>query len=180
VPRVNSCPECGNHDMHVRVLDGAAVHVCALCGTSFGERRTVDALAASEEAASAGTAPAVWPLVRVLQRLPGLEVQCSGGGDAERASLPFVELTATSATALVQLENVAKSLALAAGALRVRWTVEIAYERTLTFVLRPASGGADVAGRARDARADVAVLARALERDMRLSWWRDGDGERSG
>ncbi len=181
MPPVHTCPECGNHDMRVQVVDGAALYVCGLCGAGFGVRRAVEAMTTADDAGSAGIAPGVWPLVRVLARLPGLSVRASGEGHAPTAMLPHVELAATSPAALVQLENVVKSLRLAATTLRRPWAVELAYEQSLVFVLRPAgASGRATAAEVREARRDIEVLARALERDMRLSWWRDGDGAPSG
>jgi hypothetical protein len=157
---VQTCPECGNHDMTVRVVDGAPVHECGLCFARFGERRAV---------------------VRVLERLPGLCVRTSGAGEALARTLPFVELGVTTPEALVQLENLAKSLLLSAGATRLHWVVEVAYQHHLAFVLKPRHGGGPVpAAEVRDAGIDVDVLRRAIERDSRLSWWRHAVGKASG
>jgi len=173
VPAVLICPECGNHDMAVRVVDGAPVHECGLCGARFGARLAVEALADAEEARQRGVAAAVWPLVRVLERLPGLCVRSSAAPEPVARTLPFVELGATSAEALVQLENLAKSLRLSAAALRLHWVVEVEYQHHLAFVLKPRHGGGPVAPPAvRDAGVDLDVLPRQLARDMRLSWWR--------
>lgn len=170
---VQTCPECGNHDMKVRVVDGAPVHECGLCFARFGERRAVESLHDAEEARQRGVAAGVWPLVRALERLPGLCVRTSGAGDLVARTLPFVELGVTSPEALVQLENLAKSLLLSAGATRLHWVVEIAYQHHLAFVLKPRhAGGAVPVEEVRDAGIDVDVLRRAIERDSKLSWWR--------
>jgi hypothetical protein len=170
---VTTCPECGNHDVAVRLVDGVPVHECGLCGERFGprivERASVDAV----EARARGIEPGIWPLVRVLGRLGGLAVRASAAADEVARTLPFVELRATSADALVQLENLGKSLQLAAGALRLHWVVEVEYHHHLVFVLKPRHGGGAVAAQAaRDAAADVDALRKLLERDLRLSWWR--------
>lgn len=181
MPPVNTCPECGNHDMRVEAVDGVSLHVCGLCGAAFGARRAVKTIADADEAHAAGIAPGVWPLIRTLRRLSGLGVHGSSDGDDRRGTLPYVELGATAANALVQLENVAKSLRLCAGMLRRRWIVELAYERALVFVLRPARGAEPAsAAEVREARLDLEVLARQLTRDMRLPWWRDGEGAPTG
>lgn len=170
---VYTCPECGNHDMRVCVVDGAPVHECGLCGAHFGERLAVETLHDAEEARHRGVQGGIWPLVRVLERLPGLAVRTSLAADPSLAVLPFVELGATSPEALVQLENLAKSLRLGAGGLRLHWIVEVEYQHHLAFVLKPRHGGGAVPlGLVRDAALDVDVLRRQLERDMRLSWWR--------
>jgi hypothetical protein len=170
---VQTCPECGNHDMTARVVDGAPVHECGLCFARFGERRAVEALDDAEEARLRGVAAGVWPLVRALERLPGLCVRAAGAGDFAARTLPFVELGVTAPEALVQLENLAKSLLLCAGSTRLHWVVEVSYRHHLAFVLKPRHGGGSVpAEEVRDAGIDVDVLRRAIERDSRLSWWR--------
>lgn len=179
--QVQTCPDCGNHDMHVQVVDGAAVHECGMCGSRFGDRAAVDALTDADEAAQRGVEAAVWPLVRALGRLPGLVVRKSTVGDVAERELPFVELGATSPEALVQLENLAKSLRLGAGALRLHWIIEVEYQQHLAFVLKPRHpGGPVTAAEAQFAQADLALLRRQLERDLRLGWWQharaDGNG----
>jgi hypothetical protein len=159
--------------MAVRVLDGAPVHECGLCGARFGDRAAVASLQDADEARTRGIAASIWPLVRVLERLPGLSVRAAQAADADAATLPFVELRATSADCLGQLENVCKSLRLAAGALRRRWLLEVGYVHTLVFVLKPARDGGPVTrAEVRDAGLDVDVLWRQLERDMSLPFWR--------
>lgn len=170
---LDTCPECGNHDMRVRVVDGLSVHECGLCEARFGDRRALTSLADAEEARLQGVDRAVWPLVRALRPLPGLCVRKSAGGDVDVRTLPFVELGATSPEALHQLENLAKSLRLSAGALRLHWIVEVEYQHHLAFVLKPRHpGGAVSLGEARDARIDLEVLGKHLARDTQLAWWR--------
>jgi hypothetical protein len=170
---LDTCPECGNHDMRVRVVDGLSVHECGLCEARFGDRRALTSLADAEEARLHGVDRVVWPLVRALRVLPGLCVRKSVGGDLDARTLPFVELGATSPEALHQLENLAKSLRLSAGALRLHWIVEVEYQHHLAFVLKPRHpGGAVSLGEARDARIDLDVLGKHLARDTQLAWWR--------
>lgn len=179
---LDTCPECGNHDMRVRVVDGLSVHECGLCDARFGDRRALTSLADAEEARLHGVDRVVWPLVRALRGLPGLSVRKSAGGDVDARTLPFVELGATSAEALHQLENLAKSLRLSAGSLRLHWIVEVEYQHHLAFVLKPRHpGGAVSLGEARDARIDLDVLGKHLARDTQLAWWRHaGDGGSGG
>jgi hypothetical protein len=170
------CPDCGNSDMHVRVHEGAAVHECGLCGARFGARHAVDALADAEEAVRRGLPPEVWPLVRALEHLPGLVVRAAVADDEVQRTLPFVELAVADARALVQLENLAKSLLLGAGALRCHWVLEVEYRRHLAFVLKPRHGGGPVRPeQIRDAHVDLDVLRCHLERDVKLQWWRHGE-----
>jgi len=173
VGALDTCPECGNHDMRVRVVDGLSVHECGLCEARFGDRRALTNLADAEEAHLHGVDRVVWPLVRTLRPLPGLCVRKSAGGDLDARTLPFVELGATGIEALHQLENLAKFLRLSAGGLRLHWIVEVEYQHHLAFVLKPRHpGGAVSLGEARDARIDLEVLAKHLARDTQLAWWR--------
>ncbi len=159
--------------MRVRVVAGSPVHECGLCGARFGDRWAVASLRDAEEARGRGVAAGVWPLVRVLERLPGLVVRSSLAGDETARTLPFVELGATGADCLQQLENLAKSLRLAGSGLRLHWIVEVEYQHHLAFVLKPRHGGGAVTpAMVRDAAIDVEALWQQLERDMRLSWWR--------
>jgi hypothetical protein len=159
--------------MHVRVVDGAPVHECGLCSARFGGRDAVAALDAGEEARHRGVDPGIWPLVRALERLPGVVVRAASAADERARALPFVAVALLGPVGLVQLENVAKSLRLGAGALLRPWGIEVEYRQQLTFVLQPRHGGGEVpAPVVRDAGIDVDVLARQLDRDARLSWWR--------
>ena len=170
---VQTCPECGNHDMQVRVLDGATVHECGFCGARFGDAQAIAKLESRTEAATAGVDEHVWPLVQVLSRLPGLTVGDSSGGSVAKYSMPRVELLASGDGALVQIENLTKALRLMAGSLRCMWQITVHYDRALTFVLAATGSGASL----RDARIDLEALARRVERDSRLTWWRHADGQ---
>ncbi|MBL8751135.1 MAG: hypothetical protein JNK78_18400 [Planctomycetes bacterium] len=176
-----TCLECGNQDMRVRVAGGTPIHECALCGARFGDRDAIEALADAEEAKARGVSPLVWPLCRALDRLPGIVVREAHAGDADTRVLPFVEIGAASSDALVQLENLAKSLQLAAAELRGHWVVEVEFRRHLAFVLKPRHGGGSV-GReqVRDAQLDLDVVRRHFERDGKLGWWRHAGTGRSG
>lgn len=159
--------------MHVRVADGTPIHECGLCGARFGEPQAVAGFDDADEARSRGVAAEVWPLVRALDRLSGLIVREASAGDAEQKTLPYVELGAASPAALLQLENLAKSLLLGASSLRRHWIVEVEYHRHLSFVLKPRHGGGWVTPeQVRNARLDLMVLRQHLERDVKLQWWR--------
>ncbi len=167
--------------MRAHIVAGACIHECGLCGARFGERHAVEALADAEEARSKGVDFAVWPLVRALERLPGLYVRGAAGADGGAGTLPRVELGATSGDALVQLENLAKSLLLGASALHRHWVIEVEYQHHLAFVLKPRHGGGGVtAAEVRDANLDLEVLRRHLERDVKLRWWRHAGGTSTG
>jgi hypothetical protein len=175
---VHICPDCGNRDMRVRTADGATIHECGLCGGRFGDRRAVETLADQEQAQQRGVPPLVWPLVRVLEQLGGLHVREAVSGDTAPPTLPLVELGVADHKALLQIENLVKSLQLGASALRCHWVVEVEYRRHLAFVLKPRHGGGPVASEfVRDAQLDLEPLRRHVERDRRLGWWRHASDE---
>ena len=163
---MDTCPECGNHDLEFRVEDGITIRECGLCGERIGERRAVAAASDREEAAARGFAAEVWPLVRVLRQMPGLTVVAADAGSVSDDRLPRVTLAPTSADALVQIENLALSLQLGEGQLLCPWLLVVEYQRHLAFVLQPQGGALT------DARLDLGTLRSHLERGMRLSWWR--------
>lgn len=159
--------------MRVRTDGGATVHECGLCGARFADRRTLEAIEDREQARGRGLSPLVWPLVRALEALPGISVRDAAAGGLQPPTLPFVELGGADASLLVQIENLAKSLQLGAGALRCHWILEVEYRRHLAFVLKPRHAGGPIGEAAvRDAQHDLAALRRHVERDARLGWWR--------
>ncbi len=152
--------------MHAVERDGGTLHECGLCGATYGDRRARDGASLASEARARGVDQAVWPLARVLEQLPGFELgACRAGGGGE---LPSVELVVVGQAALMQLENLAKALRLAAGSLRCRWMLEARFELTLSVLVRATGDASDL----RCARIDVETLAQQLTRDVRLSWWR--------
>jgi hypothetical protein len=178
---VHTCLDCGNSDMHVHVVDGACIHVCGLCGARFGDRRAVQSLQDADEARQQGVDAEVWPLVRALRRLPGLTVRAATAADAGLGTLPRVELGVSSGDALVQLENLARSLVLGAAVLQRHWVIEVECQHHLCFVLKPRhAGGAVSRADAREASQDLEVLGRHLDRDGKLRWWRHAGGAPDG
>lgn len=174
------CPDCGNHDMRVRLVDGAAVHRCGLCGGEFGDRAVIETLSDAEEARAHGFAAEVWPLVRLLSRLPGLTVREASAGDEELGALPYVEIGARDEHCLLQLENLAKALLLGAAAMACHWVIEVEFRRHLAFVLKPRHGGGEVGAKLlRDAHGDLERLRRQLERDLKLRWWQHPSSSRT-
>ena len=66
---------------------------------------------------------------------------------------------------------------LAGAELRLRWAIEVGYHSRLTFLLEPRADPTRTDERViAVARQDLAVLARAVERNRHLSWWRTGTG----
>lgn len=177
---MDACQECGSRDVALRAVEGGVVLECGLCGALSGEPSMVQRLSDSREAEAAGVGPAVWPLVRTLDKLPGIAVHDSDAGDPGRGHPPWVRWLALDGRALVQVENLATTLHLLRAALLLPWTIEVEHGGMLLFALRvrmPAgTGGGDAGPRARAAveraRDDLATLQRAIDRNQRLSWWR--------
>jgi len=147
-------------------LDGATVIECGLCGEQFGARRAVVGKTLAEEAAEHGVDRQVWPLAKVLAALPGVSLAGASAGAVDSA--PFVDLVITGPEALVQLENLAKAVRLAAGSLRNSWRLEVRFDHSLVLRLSPDSAGSSL----RDQQIDLETLAEQIGRGMRLSWWR--------
>lgn len=155
-------------------LDGATVIECGLCGERFGERRAVTGRDLADEATERGIDPMIWPLARVLEQLPGLVLGSSSAGTPQEP--PYVELVVTGQDALLQVENLAKSMRLAAGSLRCPWRIEARFEHSLVFAVAAQFDRAAL----RDARIDIEALAQNIDRDMRLTWWRSANVAESG
>ena len=163
---METCPECGNHDVHAIELDGSIVHECGLCGEQYGDRHSVVGVVRAKAADQRGIDRAIWPLARVLEQLPGLDLGATSAGKGTK--LPFVDLVVSGHEALLQVENLAKAMRLAEGSLRCRWRIEARFDHTLVFLVSPALMGSTL----RDARIDIEVLAQHIHRGMRLTWWR--------
>ena len=164
------CPDCGSRQIETRVHDGDVVHECGLCGALGGEPASVRRVLAHREARAAGVDPDVWPLVRVLDTLPGLRVLAQKPGGAARG-LPSVQWQLLDLRGLAQLENLGKSLQLARRSLRLPWRIELEFEFGLVFTLQARPELPCGQEQLAHARADLEQLARAVERDRRLSWW---------
>lgn len=171
---MDTCPECGNHDMRPVKLDSGTVIECGLCGEQFGERRAVTSSILTSEAERRRIDPMIWPLARILERLPGTDLGATSAGSGE--ALPYVDVVVVGQAALLQIENLAKAMRLAEGSLRCRWRIEARFEHTLVFLITPNVKGSTL----RDARIDIEVLAQAIERDMRLTWWRHANTAEKG
>lgn len=170
-----TCEECGGAVLRPASVEGNAVLVCDLCGALHGDEGAVRAALRNREGRERGFEPAVYPLVLALDKLAGLRVIRAHAGDTEERVWPFVQMRILDGRALIGLENLAKSLALAAVGSGQHWVVEAEYAAQLTVTLKPRfhrdPDRIDAAAIAA-AQRDLGRLAANLERDMRLSWWR--------
>jgi len=169
---METCSECGNRAVAPRRYDEHSVLECELCGALSGSASAVRAVLDARAARERGVDPAAFPLVRALGELTSLRIDAHGGGDRELGVLPFVAFQLVDAGGLLQLENLGKSLHLAGRSLQLAWTIELETGPALTFALRPRLPAQAAEAAVMAAQADLATLARAIERDRRLSWWR--------
>lgn len=170
---MDPCNECGNTAVLPKFYDGHSVLECDLCGALSGGAHSVATIELAREAQQEGVDAPVFALRRALDAMDGLRVVDSHGGDRARRRLPYARWIALDPRAFVQLENLAKSLRLSSGSTSMQWTIEVEFQSGLEFVLTPRvptsrPREADVAL----AQADLNVLGRAFQRDVRLSWWR--------
>ncbi len=170
------CDECGNRALAAVELEGVALLECELCGSLAGDDLAVGQVLLVREARERGYDPLVYPLVRALDRIAGLRVTRAGAGDKEQRVWPFVQMHGVDGRALIALENLTKSLALAAARSGgLHWVVEVEYQARLTFTLKPRfhrdTDRIDAAA-VGQAQRDLARVCENLERDMHLSWWR--------
>lgn len=166
------CPECGSSNVPLVQRFGLAVRECALCGAVLGDDPDARFVRTVQEARERGIDAEVFPLVQALEALPGVKVVHSHGGDPVQRSLPFVQWGLGSTAAVVQVENLAKSIVLAGAELRLRWAIEVGYHNRLTFLLEPRADPRHADDRLiGDGRHDVLTLARAVQRNQHLSWW---------
>ena len=105
--------------------------------------------------------------------MPTFKVAGAAAGDEVRHEYPFVFLR-LEAGGLAHMERLLTSLEMANRETKRRWVVETTLQRGLLFVLRPRFWkrvSEITAEDIRDARLDLAVLARTLARDTALPWW---------
>jgi hypothetical protein len=157
---MDPCPECGNHAVVAHRRGETVVHECGLCGAVVGDPR----IAPGDQSEGAR------PLADLIGSLPGLRVVPGRAGEPDREQLPALHWQVLDGRGLLQLENLAKSLQLAREELQLPWRLEVDYDRALVFALRPRPATVDAAA-VRHARRDLELLAQAVARDSRLSWW---------
>lgn len=167
------CDECGSSQVDEAEVEGVVVGVCRLCGHLHGDQERVARVRERQEARERGLDPAVFPLVKVLERVPTFVVVAATAGRPARGEYPFVFLRVKEG-GLGDVERLLTSLEMANRTTKRRWVVECTLQRGLLFILRPRFwkpvldiDAADIS----EARADLPVLAGTLQRDVELGWW---------
>ncbi|MEZ5965337.1 MAG: hypothetical protein R3F56_16005 [Planctomycetota bacterium] len=170
------CDECGNRSLVAVERDGASVLECEMCGALAGDDASVARVELAREAHDRGFDPIVYPLVRAVERRLGLRVARASAGTPAQRTWPFVQMHGGDAKVLTAIENLVKSLALAAaGSGGVHWVVEVEYQARLTFTLKPRFHRDPEridAVMVQAAQHDLQRLCANLERHAHLSWWR--------
>lgn len=168
------CEVCGGHVMEAVTADGTELLECGLCGHLQGDEETVQRLEMLREAEERGYHPLIYPLVQALETVPTWRVSAASAGRLDTCEYPFVFLR-LSPEGLQDLEHLLRSLELANRHTKRRWVVECALQRGLLFIVRARFWKAiqdihrdDI----EECRADLGHLAEAVQRDVRLSWWR--------
>jgi hypothetical protein len=167
------CDECGSQRVGEALVEGIPVLRCDLCGHLQGDDSRVQQAELRLEARQRGLAAEVYPLVRALEGVPTFRVAGASAGRPEIAEYPFVFLR-LDPKGLRDLEKLLTSLEMANRQTKRRWVMELTLQRGLLFILRPRFWKPVLEITTQDileARADLPVLAHAIERDVRLSWW---------
>lgn len=167
------CEECGSRLLAPIRESGVHLFQCGLCGALAGDSEAVAIVESAREARERGLDPAIHTLVRLLEGQAGLRVVASSGGDPEALIWPFVQMSATAAS-LVTIENLAKSLRLAARGHELHWIIEVEFTHGLVFTLKPRfhrSIDKITPELVRRAAADLERIRNNLTRDQHLSWW---------
>jgi hypothetical protein len=155
------------------VIEDVSVVVCRLCGHLHGDDERVAEAERRREARERGFAPEVYPLVKALEGIATFQVAGASAGRPEVAEYPYVFLR-LAPEGLRDLERLLTSLEMANRSTRRRWVIECTLQRGLLFILRPRFWKPVLDVNAKDiaeAREDLPVLARTIERDVRLTWW---------
>lgn len=167
------CDECGSSQVAEAEVEGVAVGLCALCGHVQGDEERVARVRDRREAAERGFDPVVFPLVRALEAVPSFRVSGASAGRVGGGEYPYVFLRVAS-DGLADVERLLTSLEMANRGTKRRWVVECSLQRGMLFILRPRFWKPVLDITAQDiaeARADLPLLAKAIERDVNLSWW---------
>lgn len=169
-----TCEECGNHGVTRRLVAGAAVDECELCGHLAGSPDVIELLELQREAEELGCSAESFPLARFIEDLPGVRVLSDSGGDEIAGTMPYVSFE-LSDHRTVQLENLAQALRLMRDELEARWMLEFTYDFQLGFELKARRDNETVRATPAEvdaARRDMSLMWRRLQVFSGLGWWK--------
>ena len=168
------CEECGNHDIHRRVVCDVLVEECGLCGNLQGAPESVQRVLDHRAAEEWGIPVQLWRLIESLESIPGLKVERGPSTGIGDRPLPPAVFFALSERPLVVLDRLTRTLLLATRRTSAVWTIEASHQGRLLFVLRPrlfhpadTLPYREFEGLIRD----LDLLHEALIRDRALPWW---------
>lgn len=167
------CEECGNHALTKKLMAGASVEECELCGHLNGPAEIIELIELQREAEELGASPDSYPLAQFIEKLPGVRVLGDNGGDDFAGTMPHVSFE-LSDHRTVQLENIAQALRLMRDELECHWMLEFTYDFQLGYELKVRR---DEERKATPkeidaARRDMALLWRRLQTYTGLGWWK--------
>lgn len=170
---VARCDECGSTQVAPAEVEGARVDLCALCGHVQGDEAQVALVTDRREAAERGVDAVIYPLIRALEMVPTFRVSGASAGRPSLNDYPYVFLR-VKVGGLGDVERLLTSVEMANRDTKRRWVVECSLQRGLLFILRPRFWKPVLDISAQDiseARADLPLLAKTIQRDVNLSWW---------
>ncbi len=167
------CENCGFREFREELLPEGKLELCELCDHPHGDSALVASHLDRLRAKDANVDFAIWPLYKLLEGWPEVKVGKSSAGDPQLTIPPYIYFSLRRNT-LKPLEKLSISLEMAARKMHSRWVIEAAYQRGLSFSLRPMFFAVDpheLPQVIELAQQDVPTLASTLERDMSLNWW---------
>lgn len=171
------CPQCGCHTFEHNVVEGFSVLECGVCGYIDGKDSVVAEIEDIRLAREQNIDLEIWPLVKIINRLPNIKTFSSCGGhieaDGRHPLPPYVQFDITSETHLT-LEKLLTSMNMSNKRTSARWIIQVNMDKALTFTMRPvfSLGITDLSvTQIGQAQKDIAIIAGHLERDLRLKFW---------
>ncbi|MCR4318081.1 MAG: hypothetical protein NUW37_17185 [Planctomycetes bacterium] len=167
------CDICGNNTVERTKIEGFVVDECSVCGEIVADPETLETIETIREAVQLGIEPEIYPLVKVLNKLPGFETFSSCEGHPVEGLKPNVMFRITEG-GLESLRRLLTSLKLANREIRGHWVIEAELQPDLCFVLKPKieprydeRWKGDIIKFQRD----VKTLVNCFERDRHLAIW---------
>ena len=167
------CEDCGSHNVRRRDIEGHLVEECGLCGHLQGDDGAVALIEELRRGRERGLDDVITPLVTALERAEVFTIVQAFGGNVAQGEYPSVlfRLPGNDAT---YVERLLRTIELANRELKHRWLIELSLQHQLVYILRPRfwkSPSEILRSEIEQAQQDVALLARRIRRDIRLSWW---------
>lgn len=170
---MEQCLYCGSTSTKQIRVDIHTVTQCQLCGEHTGPSEALEILEDRRAARERNVPLEVYPLVKLIERIPGCTVDSASEGNADLLIYPFVNFH-IDPHCLQRLEKLLLSLRHANEQAHTRWIIQATLQHTLTFELKPNFAVMPDSLNRHDIKQsvhDLPALIRTLSRDMDLSWW---------